>query len=236
MSVPARFVQEYSSSETSGAPSLLVLTFVTGVVDALSVLGFGRVFTANMTGNVVVLAFGVAGAPGFSMTRSLSALAAFLCGAVLGGGMSRMSCSHRTAWLRTALICEAVLLFTAAFASFGIQMDAIPSNRLYMLISLTAVAMGLRNATVRRFAVPDLTTTVLTSTLTGIAADSSLAGGSNPRIVRRTASVLMMFAGAVLGALLLRWGSAPALLLSGVLVLATIPGFVKETRLFNTCS
>lgn len=226
-----------TSSERSAAPSLLVLTFVTGVVDALSVLGFGRVFTANMTGNVVVLAFGVAGAPGFSIPRSLSALAAFLCGAVLGGRVSRMSCSQRTAWLRTALICEAVFLFTAALASFGIEMDATPSNRLYLLIGLTAVAMGLRTATVRRLAVPDLTTVVLTLTLTGIAADSSLAGGSNPGIVRRTASVLMMFSGAVLGALLLRWGPAPALLLSGVLVLATIPGFVKETRLFsNTCS
>lgn len=68
------------------------------------------------------------------------------------------------------------------------------------MIVLTAIAMGLRNATVRKLAVADMTTTVLTLTLTGIAADSSLAGGTNPRWARRLASVIAMFAGAALGA------------------------------------
>jgi uncharacterized membrane protein YoaK (UPF0700 family) len=78
----------------------------------------------------------------------------------------------------------------------------------------------LRNATVRRLAVPDLTTTVRTLTLTGVAADSSLAGGHNPRIGRRLASVASMFAGAAIGTLL-RWrGSALPLAASGICVLA----------------
>jgi len=55
--------------------------------------------------------------------------------------------------------------------------------------------MGLRNATVRRLAVPDMSTTVLTMTLTGIAADSSLAGGKNTRMGRRVASVVTMIFG-----------------------------------------
>jgi uncharacterized membrane protein YoaK (UPF0700 family) len=68
-----------------------------------------------------------------------------------------------------------------------------------VLIAVTAVAMGLRNATVRQLAVPDLTTTLLTLTLTGLAADSALAGGGNPRWVHRLASVASMFVGSVVG-------------------------------------
>ncbi|MEP7342131.1 MAG: DUF1275 family protein [Acidobacteriota bacterium] len=77
----------------------------------------------------------------------------------------------------------AALLLAAALASIGLAIgSATPPNHLYVVIVLTAVAMGLRNATVRRLAVPDLTTTVQTLTLTGLAADSFLAGGANPRI------------------------------------------------------
>jgi uncharacterized membrane protein YoaK (UPF0700 family) len=81
-----------------------------------------------------------------------------------------------------------------------------PVPTLYALIILTAVAMGLRNATVRRLAVPDLTTTVLTLTLTGIASDSTLAGGRNPRLGRRLAAVLAIFAGSAVGAGLVSLG------------------------------
>jgi uncharacterized membrane protein YoaK (UPF0700 family) len=93
------------------------------------------------------------------------------------------------------------------------------------VIILTALAMGVRNATVRRLAVPDMTTTVLTLTLTGLAADSSFAGGSNTRLGRRTASVLLMFLGAASGALLLRWGASLPLALSCICVLATAMGY-----------
>jgi len=44
--------------------ALLVLTFTTGVIDAASYLGLGHVFTANMTGNIVLLGFGIAGGSG----------------------------------------------------------------------------------------------------------------------------------------------------------------------------
>ena len=88
--------------------------------------------------------------------------------------------------------------------------------------------MGLPNATVRQLAVPDLTTTVLTLTLTGIAADSSLAVGKNPRIWRRVASVVAMFVGAVVGTLLLNFGMALPLLLSGVAVLTVTFIYVSQ--------
>jgi uncharacterized membrane protein YoaK (UPF0700 family) len=80
--------------------------------------------------------------------------------------------------------------------------------------------MGFRNATIRQLKVPDLTTTVLTLTVTGLAADSSMAGGSNPNWGRRLASVAAIFAGAALGALLVNQsGLTLPLILAGALIL-----------------
>jgi uncharacterized membrane protein YoaK (UPF0700 family) len=162
---------------------LVVLTVTTGLVDAVSVLGLGRVFTANMTGNIVFLGFAAAGVPGFSVARALVSLAGFGGGAVLGGRLGvAMASVARRRWLLTVAVVESGLLLVAAWLAIGYDLVAFtPVPTLYALIVLTAVAMGLRNATVRRLAVPDLTTTVLTLTLTGIAADSTLAGGHNPR-------------------------------------------------------
>jgi uncharacterized membrane protein YoaK (UPF0700 family) len=65
--------------------ALLGMTAVTGLVDAVSYLSLGRVFTANMTGNIVLLAFATVHVSGLSIARSLTALLAFLAGAILGG-------------------------------------------------------------------------------------------------------------------------------------------------------
>ena len=198
--------------------ALIALTFTTGLIDAVSYLGLGRVFTANMTGNVVLLGFAAVGVPGLSVTRSLIALGGFLVGAALGGRLGTvLAFATRRRWLLTAAVAEAALIFAAALASLGFDIDSeTPANRLYAVIILTAIAMGLRNATVRRLAVPDLTTTVLTLTLTGLAADSSLAGGNNPRSLRRIFSVVAMFGGAAIGAILLRYGLALPLVVAGV--------------------
>src|SRR5437899_2034899 len=200
---------------------LLVLTVTTGLIDAVSVLGLGRVFTANMTGNVVFLGFALARVPGFSAVRSLAALAAFLAGAVIGGRLAIRLEGSRRRWLATVAVVESSLLFAAALTALGYDGgQLVPVARLYALIALTAVAMGLRNATVRRLAVPDLTTTVLTLTLAGLGADSSFAGGANPRFARRVASVAAMLAGAVAGGLLvLSVGVAWPLAVSGAITL-----------------
>jgi uncharacterized membrane protein YoaK (UPF0700 family) len=210
-----------SLSEDRLLLALLTMTLVTGLVDAVSYLGLGRVFTANMTGNVALLGFALAGAPRLSIARSLTSLLAFLLGAVFGGRIGiALSVLHRR-WLLTAAALEAGLLFIAALASFGLDVGSeAPARRLYAVIVLTAVAMGLRTATVRRLGVADITTTVLTSLLAGLAGDSSLAGGSNPRMGRRVGAVLSMLSGAAIGALLLRFGLALPLVLGGVLVVA----------------
>ncbi|HTF70350.1 MAG TPA: YoaK family protein [Edaphobacter sp.] len=187
-------------------PLLLYLfTAVTGLVDAVSYIGLGHIFTANMTGNIVLLGFAFAGVPGLSKLRSLTALAAFLVGALIGGRLATtLAPLSSNRWRMTAFGSEALLLLGATLASIGYVSAPLDATRLYVVIILTALAMGLRNATVRKIAQPDLTTTVLTLTITGLAADSSFAGGSNPRWQRRVLSILFMFAGAVVGALLLR--------------------------------
>ncbi len=193
--------------------ALLGMTAVTGLVDAVSFLSLGRVFTANMTGNVVILAFATARLPGLSIVRSLTALLAFLVGAILGGRiMARAGVDSQIRFAAQAFVLEVVFLSVASFCSIGYRSDLLEhSFQPFALIALTALAMGTRNAAVRKLAIPDLTTTVLTLTITGIGADSSLANGNNPRLARRVASLAAMFLGAALGAVIIRYSISAAL-------------------------
>ena len=193
---------------------LLGLTAVTGMVDAVSILSLGRVFVANMTGNVVFIGFALAGAPGFSLRASVVALVAFLAGAAVGGGAARRLGADRAVLLAAGAASELVLLAIAALAAafagepFG---DAIGNG----LAGLCALAMGIQNAVARQLAVPDLTTTVLTMTLTGMAADVDSASRRRS-LPRRLLAVMTMLVGAFAGAELVLHVSAAAAL--GVLV------------------
>jgi uncharacterized membrane protein YoaK (UPF0700 family) len=210
------------TSETGNRTLPLMLhmaTAITGLIDAISYLALGHVFTANMTGNVVFVAFAVAGVPGLSLTRSLTALVAFLIGALIGGRLAtRFAELVRPNWITTALSIESALLLVATLAAIKFRDSSGSLFQLYSIIVLTAVAMGIRNATVRKMGIADLTTTVLTLTITGLAADSRFAGGSSPRWGRRLLAVIVMFVGAAIGTLLLRrslvWPLATATLLS----------------------
>src|SRR5262245_30995724 len=205
---------------------LVVLTVTTGLVDAVSVLGLGRVFTANMTGNVVFLGFAAVGTPGFSAARVGASLAGFVVGALLGGHLGvAMAGVARRRWLLTVAVVEAGLFFGATWVASGYDMVAFtPVPTLYALILLIAVAMGLRSATVRRLAVPDLTTTVLTMTLTGLAADAALTPGRNPRLGWRLAAVLAIFAGSAVGAVLVSLGglAVPLVVTGACILLVTV--------------
>ena len=211
-------------------PLLLhVATAITGLIDAISYLALGHVFTANMTGNVVFLAFAVAGAPGLSITRSLTALVAFLVGALIGGrAATRLSGVLTPSWITTALCLESALLLVATLAAINFRDSSGSSFQLYSIIVLTACAMGIRNATVRKMAIPDLTTTVLTLTITGLAADSRFAGGTSPRWGRRLLAVLLMFFGAVTGTLLLRRSLVLPLAIATVLSICCVAISMKQ--------
>ena len=177
-------------------PALLLgLTVATGVVDAVSILALGRVFIANMTGNIVFIGFALAGAPGFSLAASLLALAGFLLGAAAGGPLVTRFRASRGRLLAVVTTTELVLLAAAVvIAALSRQpFAAVPRN---LVVLVAATALGLQNAAARALAVPDATTTVLTMTLTGLAADLRQRNGRV--IVRRLLAV-----GAMLG--LDRW-------------------------------
>jgi uncharacterized membrane protein YoaK (UPF0700 family) len=200
---------------------LLVLTVVTGLVDAVSILALGRVFVANMTGNVVFVGFALAGAPGFSLAASLSALGGFIVGASVGGKLETRPAGRRPELLRAGLVVEAVMLGVALVVS-AVAGDGLSSIDRDLVAALAAIAMGAQNAVVRRLKVADLTTTVLTMTLTGIAAD--IRKQPRPVIVRRVLAVATMLGGAVAGAALVIHVSATAALALavGLLVVALL--------------
>jgi uncharacterized membrane protein YoaK (UPF0700 family) len=212
--------------------ALLLLTFTTGVIDAASYLGLGRVFAANMTGNIVLLGFGIAGGSGLPVIAPLVALGAFLGGATLGGRLA-LGGPSRSRHLMHSLSIE---IGAVALATLLVAAGTITPNRFSgdLVIGLLAFGMGVRNASVRRAKVADLTTTVLTMTLTGLAADSTLAGGDGAGSARRSVAVVAMLIGAIAGALLLKVTLALVLGLAAVLALLTwivfIPAAVAAER------
>lgn len=196
---------------------LLVLTVVTGVVDAVSILSLGRVFVANMTGNVVFVGFALAGAPGFSLSASVFALAGFLVGAAAGGALPGEVGARL---LRNGSACELALLIVAVVIAVlaGAPFGAVPRAA---IAAVVAIALGIQNAVARRLAVPDLTTTVLTMTLTGLAADVRASGWSRSALTR-IAAVLAMLIGAVAGTLLVLHASPEAALAVAVALLVLV--------------
>jgi len=198
---------------------LLVLTLFTGVVDAISILSLGRVFVANMTGNVVFAGFAIVGAPGFSLSASLFALAGFLAGAAIGGVLIARAAGDRGTMLRSGTAAEIILAGVALVLAALSGAPGVTHGTLHMaggafsapvtdaLAAVLATATGIQNAVARRLAVPDLTTTVLTMTLTGLAADVRAAFGApgirtlaRADLTRRLLAIGTMFAGALAGA------------------------------------
>jgi uncharacterized membrane protein YoaK (UPF0700 family) len=152
-----------------------------------------------MTGNVVLLGFALIGAPGFSVAASVLAIASFGLGA-LGGGIVGSRLDHRRDWLLSSAATIQVVLFTASVVFAASSGSPVGTGYRYSLIAVLAISMGIQNAAARKLAVPDLTTTVLTLTITGIAADSVIVGGTGSKSGRRVISAAAMLAGAVVGA------------------------------------
>ncbi len=201
-------------------PMLLALTVVTGLVDAFSYLELGHVFVANMTGNVVFLAFALAGAKGFSLAASALALAAFALGAAGSGRIVTHLGPRRGRVLAVTATFEVGVTAAAVIIGWTVADPGAGATR-YVLVMLLALGAGLQNGTARKLAVPDLTTTVLTQTIAGAAFESRIGGGANSRIGRRGLAAGAMFVGALVGAVLeLRVSRPLGLLVALVLMVA----------------
>jgi uncharacterized membrane protein YoaK (UPF0700 family) len=206
-------------SERTTIVCLLLLTFSTGIVDAISVLVLGHVFVANMTGNVIFLGFWFAPHTVVDMTAALVAFVSFVTGAILGGRLARHLDGDVRRWLTVALGIEVVMLVTLSILSGTGVLDYHDNTKLILIAGL-AVTFGIQAATARQFGIQELSTTVLTTTIVGIGIDSRLAGGSGHRERLRYSVVLTMCAGALVGATLTRWFVAPVIAIAAVVVAA----------------
>ncbi|MFE1176244.1 YoaK family protein [Streptomyces sp. NPDC058773] len=228
----------------SGTPLTVImvgLTVATGMLDAVSFLALGQVFTATQTGNLLFLGFGIAGQGGLPVVETSVSLAAFVLGAALGARMESALAARERGWFPVALAAEATLLAAAAAAAWESGPGpGLPPGRRSAVIGLMAVAMGMRNVTAMRAAPPDLTTTVETRAMTALVSGSPLGrdarlGYGSHAVGRRLLSVVSLFAGGLLGAGLLGLGTRPPLviLLVAVFVAATaflVPGLARRRQ------
>jgi len=150
---------------------VLVLTWAASGVDAISYLGLGHVFTANMTGNAVLLGLAVGQGQGLAALRSIIALAGFVLGVAIGAMIIERS-PNRGEWPRAAtravvLECIVLGLFTI---TWHLPRAAQSGESLYALIALSALAMGIQSAAIRHLKVPGIATTYITGTLTSMVA------------------------------------------------------------------
>jgi uncharacterized membrane protein YoaK (UPF0700 family) len=211
-------------SERMTVVCLLLLTFSTGIIDAVSVLVLGHVFVANMTGNIIFLGFWFAPRTVVDMTAALVAFVSFVAGAVLGGRLARHLDDDVRRWLTVALGIEVVVLVALSILTGTGVLDYHDNTKLVLIAGL-AVTFGSQNATARQFGIQELSTTVLTSTIVGIGFDSRLAGGTGQREKLRYSVVLTMCAGATVGATMIRWAVAPVIALAAAVVAVSVAIF-----------
>lgn len=209
-------------------PTLIALTFATGMVDATAFLGLGGVFVGNMTGNVVFFGVALTGAGLAKTEATVVALLAFAVGAALAGQLRLLRSSKAVLVMRRMLVVEIALVAAATIAALLLGVDS-DRDRL-IVVAILAIALGLQNATVHALAIPDLTTTVVTQQLSGIGAEALNVEAARDRLARRTAALAAMLAGAIVAALLIRSsvGLALAVALGALFVSAAV--FLVSSR------
>ncbi len=224
-----RFFKDVSSGLWTGltrdelhgplAGLLVILTLVAGIVDAVSILRLDYVFVANVTGNIIFIGLAFTGASGFTFLAPFFALTAFVCGAVVGGLLVKRPVPHRGKALRVAALVQLgdLLICTGIAAASG---DRPSSAVRYLLLVLLGSGMGAKSSIVRSVNVPGLTTSVFTTTLTGLASDGPRGGWRQPQFRIRVVAAILLFAGALAGAVLVLQTSlwCPLALASAVLI------------------
>ncbi|MGP3684202.1 YoaK family protein [Streptomyces sp. IBSNAI002] len=207
---------------------LIVLTWVTGLVEAVSLLALGPVFTAMQTGNVLFLAFGLAGAANLPALSSALSLAAFAVGVVCGARMESATEARGLRWVEFGLSAEAALVVAAAAVGWHVEPRVgHPAAGHLLVTGLLATAMGIRTVTSMRLNVPGVPTTLVTRSMTALIGSSALGhdnafGYGTGAWLRRALAVLAMFTGGLTGALLVRagWTVGEVLLPAAAVVVA----------------
>ncbi len=202
---------------------LIALTWVTGLLDAVTYLDFGHVFAANMTGNFILLGISVLGVESLSATASLAAVAGFLIGVGAGGHLARWLQPRGQRWVIVS-VCTALGLLLAALLATAYR----PVLGDYPPLALLASGMGVINATANRIGIPGLTTTlVITTTLTNLTSGVQVPGGDTRKRMRQLSAVAAIVLGAIVGgALVLRFGAVIAIGTGAAVVLVATGTYV----------
>ena len=211
---------------------MLALTFTTGIVDAVGYLGLDRVFTGNMTGNVVILGMALTGADDLPVVGPIIALVLFMIGAAVAGRTLR---KQPVGWnTRNTVLFGVVglILLVAALPALLLERSETVN---FAITGALGLAMGIQAGAARHIGVKDVTTVVVTSTLVGLAFDSRFGGGTgNQPWFRRAGAVLLIGLGAAVGALLLHVHVGLGMAVAAVITLAVaVLGHVGKPRPFN---
>jgi len=211
---------------------MLALTFTTGIVDAVGYLGLDRVFTGNMTGNVVILGMALTGADDLPVVGPIIALVLFMIGAAVAGRTLR---KQPVGWnTRNTVLFGVVglILLVAALPALLLERSETVN---FAITGALGLAMGMQAGAARHIGVKDVTTVVVTSTLVGLAFDSRFGGGTgNQPWFRRAGAVLLIGLGAAVGALLLHVHVGLGMAVAAVITLAVaVLGHVGKPRPFN---
>lgn len=209
-------------------PLMLALTFSTGVVDAVGYLGLDRVFTGNMTGNVVILGMALAGADGLPVAGPLVALGGFLAGAAAAGATLR---GAPPGWTRRCTVLLAGIAVVLALTAAALAADETPARAIALCTTaVLGLAMGAQAGTARHVAVKEVTTVVVTSTITSLAAESWFGNRAGAQLARRGGAVALIVLGAATGALVLRASLAAAVAVAAVVTAAVAALGARDPR------
>lgn len=200
---------------------MLILTFSTGVIDAVGYLGLDRVFTGNMTGNVVILGMALTGTTNLPVVGPVLALAFFFVGAMVSGRMLRGRPDGWSGPTSVALGVVSLLLLAVAAVLFFLGAHGFP-HQAELVTSALGLVMGIQAAAARHVKIADVTTVVVTSTLTGLAADSRFAARKDQDWRKRLLAVMLILLGALTGAALLAAAMWLPILLSAVLTAGVV--------------
>ena len=213
-----------SWAEREYTTALLVLTAATGAVDGVSYLALDRVFTGNMTGNVLFIGFGLAGADDIPVLNNLVALLTFLLGAALGSRLTRTGTDGPVRLPRASTrVLLGTTVGTFVLAGVWLAVGHLGTPARVGLTGVRALLLGAQGSAVKHVGIRDLSTVVVTMTMVNLAADSRLAGGAGPAWARRVGAIVTMGLGALAAAAVVRFlGGAWALVLAGLVMAAAL--------------
>lgn len=181
---------------------MAILTLGTGALDAATYLGLDHVFGANMTGNLVLVGIALGTGEFSHFFGPLLALGGFIVGAGLAGVLQIVLTTSRRfaaiAYVLTFLLLASTLALTHAVDS--------STSAVLAITVIVGVAMGVQSVLARVIGVKDVTTVVVTSTLSVLSSDHRawLTPEGRANIAHRGSSLVTMALGALIGAFLLQ--------------------------------